>query len=56
MSLSKALDGIRCPFLYLSDTPATFNGESLGDSTFTEDFNVAAITLIAAIKHGYYPT
>ena len=56
MSLSEALDGIRCPFLYLPDTPVTYNGEPLGDSTSTEDFNVAVITLIAAIEHGYYPT
>ena len=56
MSLSEALDGIRRPFLYLPDTPVTYNGEPLGDSTSMEDFNVIVITLIAAIEHGYYPT
>src|SRR6266849_8082719 len=54
-SLSEALSDIRSPFLFTLNGPLTFDGKPVGDDTTTDNFNAAAITVIAALERGYYP-
>jgi hypothetical protein len=53
-ALQDAMDGMSSPFRYTPDSPFEFNGAAVGSDITAEDFNSAAVVVVAALERGYY--
>jgi len=52
-ALQDALGSVRGPFLFNTEQPYCFNGDSVSADISTDSFNAAVTTIIAAIERGY---
>jgi hypothetical protein len=53
--LKEAMNKVRKPFQYFTDTILDFDGSVVGAKTTSEDFNAAVLVVTAALERGYYP-